>query len=325
MKKSKPNAEPVPPQFDGDLVAWAMWLYYVEGETQEGTARKLGMSRASIVNYLAEARDRGLVKISVDPEILAHGKLNAALRERFGIRDAYILPKTHQTDEPPEALRKRAGLAGARLLQSMLEEKDVVGVAWGRTMYDLAEAMERAPVEGATVLQVSGSMLDDKLSSPEFITSLIANRIGARSLNFHAPAVLSSKGLRDALLQEPPIQRYMERLQSCDLTVFGVGAITEAAQLGDVNLADAEIIAAYRAKGAVCILVGRFIGADGREIHGPLSDRQISISLDHLRAAPKRLLVASGSSKTDAVRAALTGGFATHIVLDHDTATRLVG
>jgi len=324
MKKTKPTGEPVPPQFDGDLVAWAMWLYYVEGETQEGTARRLGMSRASIVNYLNEARERGLVKISVDPDILSQGKLSAELRRRFGIQDAYVLPRVSHGAQTPEELRKRAGLAGARLLAMLLKENDVLGVAWGRTMYDLAQVMERAPVPNATVLQVSGSMLNDSLSSPEFITSLIANRIGARFLNFHAPAVLSSKDLRDALLQEPPIKRYMERLQSCDLTVFGAGAIAEASQLGDVNLADTDIVEAYRAKGAVAILVGRLIDAQGREIHGPLTDRQIAISLEHLKTAPKRLLVASGERKSDALRAVMRGGYATHVVIDHQTALRLV-
>ncbi|MBM7068688.1 sugar-binding transcriptional regulator [Actibacterium sp. 188UL27-1] len=325
MKKSKSGAQAMPPQFSGDLVAWAMWLYYVEGETQEGTARKLGMSRASVVNYLQEARERGLVKISVDPEILAQGQLSARLKARFGIKDAFILPKVEHGDETPEQLRKRAGIAGARLLRNLLEPGDTLGVAWGRTMYDLAQAMERAAVPDTTVLQVSGSMLDERLSSPEFITSLIANRISGRSLNFHAPAVLSSKALRDSLMKEPPIARFVEKLRHCKITVFGIGAMDEAPYLGDVNLADTETIAAYRARGAVGIIVGRFIDATGLEIQGPLTDRQIAISLDDLKAAPKRLMVATGPSKTEAVKAALTGGLATHLVLDHTMALSLVG
>lgn len=324
MARQKKTMPVVPPQFSGDVVQWAMWLYYVEGETQEGTARRLGMSRASVVNYLNEAKERGLVKITVAPDLLATGKLSEALCTAFGLDQVVILPPTDRDGTDDEDLRKRAGLAGARVLRDLVQEGSVLAVAWGRTVLELARAMERREIADTTVLQVSGSMLDENQSSPEFCTALIANRIGGRSLHFHAPGVLSSKELRDRLLLEPPISRYISRLKHCDVAVFGVGAMDEAPYLGDINLADEDLIAAYRAKGAEGILVGRFIDAQGREIEGPLTDRQIAISMDDLKRPRCRLLVASGQSKTAAIRAALLGGFATHLVIDFQTATRLL-
>lgn len=324
MVQKKKSVQSVPLQFAGDMVAWAMWLYYVEGETQEGTARRLGVSRASVVNYLNEAKNRGLVKVTVAPEILGTGQLSQRLKDQYGLQEVLLLPPTQADLKDEDQLRKRAGKAGARLLAEIITEGAIVGVAWGRTILELARAMDRAPIKDTTVLQVSGSMLDENLSSPEFCTSLIANRIGARSLNFHAPAVLSSQDMRDRLLQEAPISRYMERLKSCDIVVFGVGAMHEASRLGDVNLANKDVIAAYDAKGAAGIVVGRFIDAQGAEIEGPLTDRQITISFDDLRRPAKRVMVASGLSKTAAIHAALLGGFATHLVVDYTTANELV-
>ena len=49
-----------PPEFQ-DVVTWAAWLYYIDQMTQIDVAKVLGVSRASVVNYLQEARDRGLV------------------------------------------------------------------------------------------------------------------------------------------------------------------------------------------------------------------------------------------------------------------------
>ena len=59
-----------PPEFGGDAVIWAMWLYYGESRTQNEVAKTLGVSRASVANYLAEARRRGLVSISIAPNVL---------------------------------------------------------------------------------------------------------------------------------------------------------------------------------------------------------------------------------------------------------------
>ena len=88
-------------------------------------------------------------------------------------------------------------------------------------------------------------------------------------------------------------------------------------------LADQSMIDAYTSQGAQAILVGRFIDADGVEVVGPLTDRQIVISLEDLKRAPVRLLVAAGEAKTDAIRAVLSGGHCTHLVVDLDTGTRL--
>src|SRR6185437_9462277 len=56
---------PTPPEFVGDPIVWAAWLYYEERMTQEEVAEQLGVSRASVVNFLQEARDRNIVTIAV--------------------------------------------------------------------------------------------------------------------------------------------------------------------------------------------------------------------------------------------------------------------
>src|SRR5579872_1353571 len=59
-----------PPEFAGDPIVWAAWLYYEERMTQEEVAEQLGVSRASVVNFLQEARDRSIVTIAVASEHL---------------------------------------------------------------------------------------------------------------------------------------------------------------------------------------------------------------------------------------------------------------
>ena len=45
-----------PPEFP-DVVTWAAWLYYIDQMTQIDVAKAIGVSRASVVNYLQEARE----------------------------------------------------------------------------------------------------------------------------------------------------------------------------------------------------------------------------------------------------------------------------
>lgn len=325
QKKQKvtKKLEAAPLQFMGDPIGWAAWLYYVDGETQEGTAKKLGVSRATIANHLTEAKERGLVKISVDPNVLSEGILSQKLRAKFGLQDVLILPRTISDDTDSEQLRKRAGECGARVLRQILNEGNTVGVAWGRTMLNVGYALPREPISDVTVMQIAGSMLNDELSSPEFCSAMIANRLGAKSLNFHAPAIVSSHEMRENLMKEPPLVRYRQRLKECDIMIFGVGGVQEASELGETYFSDSNIVDAYLTQDAKAIMVGRFLNADGQEIKGPLTDRQISISLEDLKNTPKRILVAAGREKADAIKACLTGGYCTHLVVDFNTASIL--
>lgn len=311
----------IPLQFAGDMVAWAAWLYYVENETQEGTAQKLGVSRATVGNYLTEAKERGLVEISVAPDLLSGGSLSVKLRDRFGLQDAFVIP---QTTSDGSDLRDRIAIAGAQALQQMLGEGETLGVAWGRTMLDVGRVLPKAAVKDVTVMQIAGSMLNDGGSSPEYCTAMIANAFDAISLNFNAPSIVSTKELRDQLLQEPSLQSYFERLNNCDIAVFGVGAFEEAKELGDLYIAQPYILEAYARKGAVGVLVGQFIDADGAVIDGPLSQRRIGMSMQVLQAVPRRVLVSAGAYKAPAIKAVLKAGLCTHLVVDTSTAAQLL-
>src|SRR3546814_12782122 len=80
---------------------------------------------------------------------------------------------------------------------------------------------------GATVVQVTGSEVGTAAFSPELCTSIIASRLGARCVNLHAPAFLSTQAVRDILLAEPALIRQFELIRSCTKIVYGVAGLTE--------------------------------------------------------------------------------------------------
>ncbi|MEM1343414.1 MAG: sugar-binding domain-containing protein [Pseudomonadota bacterium] len=323
----KPIAEPTsqpPAETGGDAILWAAWLYYGEALTQNDVAASLGVSRASVANYLAEARRRGLVQIHLAPDLLSRLSLGRALAARFGLQAAAVAPPA-DTSEDPASLRRRLGLLGAQVIAPWLSDGATLGVAWGRTVLELAHALPTRALARAEVVQISGSSLGEDASSPEACTVLIANRLGARCRNFHAPAVVSSRGLCAALLDEPALARHFARLRGCDIAVFGVGELGPGTVWSDTDFLPASVAHDYREAGSAGVLIGRFIDAKGREVPGPLSGRQIAIALADLAALPVRVCLAGGPAKTEAIRATLTGGYASHLVTDAETARRLLG
>lgn len=326
-RTSKPASMPI--QFGEDAVAWAAWLYYSEGLTQERVARSLGVSRASVANYLAQARERGLVRVSMAPDLLSLGELSKRLAERYQLLGVHVMPTGPvDADNDREGastgnLRQRLGIAGARALEPRLGPQTVLGVAWGRTVLSLAQALAEQRSPHMRIVQISGSSLGDEEHSPECCTALIASRLGAKCENFHAPGIVSSRSMRDRLLAEPGIARHFERIGDCDTVLFGVGEFHDGVVFDDPHLMPEQMVKAYLRKGGIAAMMGRFIDARGNEIDGPLKGRLICIELERLRTIPTRLCVAGGPAKLDAIRAVLAGGHATHLVTDSNTALAL--
>jgi len=191
----------------------------------------------------------------------------------------------------------------------------------------VAESMATPEHPGPyTVVQVCGSSPGSAVEfSPELCSSVLASRIKARCANLLAPAVLSSRELRAQLLAEPPLVAQFELIRSANRVLFGVGDVTPSATVRAADLARPAEIDAYVERGAVGVLIGRFIDRDGRHMIGDLDDRMIGITLEELKNLPNRLCVAGGLGKIEALRAALRGGYVTHLVTDASAAMELIG
>lgn len=314
------GARHVPAEFGGDPIVWAAWLYYEDALNQSEVAERLGVSRATVVNYLQEARQRGIVRISIAAEALGSLRLSQEVAEAYGLAGCYLIP----SGGSGQPLYERLGHAGARVLLKHLGPEDVLGVSWGRTVLALARALPRHDMPGVTVVQVTGSEVGTAAFSPELCTSVLANRLGARCVNLHAPAFLSTPEVRDILLAEPALRRQFALIRSCSKIIYGVAGLLEGSMVFESGFMSRGDGQPYIEAGAVGVAIGRFFDAKGAHVAGPHDARMVGISLEELKAIPERICVAGGEEKEIAVAAALRGGFATHLVSDENTARRLL-
>jgi DNA-binding transcriptional regulator LsrR (DeoR family) len=72
------------------------------------------------------------------------------------------------------------------------------------------------------------------------------------------------------------------------------------------------------------VICGRFVDAMGRQIPGPMEDRMIAIPLSRLVGLSKGILVVAGLDKVDAAKAAIAGGYVTHLVVGSTVAQALL-
>lgn len=312
---------------DKDLMlANVALLYYGEGLNQSDIAKRMNVSRATIVNMLRDCRDRGIVEIRVNGEMLASSSLSRDMCEKFGLADVYISRSRSGKKAKPhrQETLDQLGRVAAMALLDVVSPGDTVGVAWGETIKAVSSAIPRQTVADVTVCQMIGSMVSDRVPASEDCTIRIANRLDAKCYTLHAPASLSSAKLAEQLREEPMIASQLGRLSHLDLAVFSIGNTDQETHIVSAGIASAAELQQAVAKGAKGVVCCRFIDAEGKQIALPSDERTIAIGISELCAPPKKLLVAAGDDRAEAVLAAIKGGLVTHLCVDETLAESLI-
>ncbi|OCW58698.1 sugar-binding transcriptional regulator [Hoeflea olei] len=304
-----------------DIVVETAWLYYHDSLNQSEIASRLSVSRATVVNYLQEARERGYIHTKLAPEAFNTHRAALELRDHFGLKAAYILPDgTGGSDDHASRIIRGA----ADWLPSLLEPGDRLGVAWGKTIYDVAERLEQTTIPDLVVLQLVGSMATPYGFSADVCSSNVARKFSAKCINLHVPAILSTAEIASTLRAESLISKQLDAIRHCNKTLFAVGSCNPDSHIASSGLATLQDLEDYIARGAVGVLCGRFIDAEGNPVSGPLDNRMMGIELHELRHRDMGILVSIGEERVPAAVAAIRGGYATHVVTNQSCAAAMM-
>lgn len=304
-----------------DAIIEATWAYYHDGLNQNEIATRLGVSRASVVNYLTEARRREYVRITLNSEIFLNHELSERLKEKYGLTEVLVVP----SDPTGQAgSSERVARATADWLPQLLEPGDKLGVAWGETLYRVAEVAPHLSIEDVTVVQLVGSRGAGLGYAAEVCSATIARHFGASIVNLHVPLIVSTEGLANQLRAEPDIAEQLKAVNDCNKVLFACGTVGNNSHIARTRILPLETLAECREKGAAGVICARLIDTEGNPIPTEIDDRMIGVTLEQMRNKEMGLLVASGPERVPGARASILGGYATHLVTCSNTAQLLM-
>ncbi|MCG6115918.1 MAG: sugar-binding transcriptional regulator [Mesorhizobium sp.] len=302
------------------IIHKAAWLYYTHNLRQDEVARRLSISRASVATYLRKARETGIVSISASTQLFQDDALARRLEDALSLATVWIVPEDSHALDP--AVEIPVVAAGAFI--ELVQRGDRIGVAWGKTVYRIADVMNYADIQDVTVFQLCGNLGAPYDYRPDQCTMEIARRLNAQGINLYAPLVMSSEALATAIRAEPVIAEQLDAMRHCDLALYSVGSVNKDSHIvscGAVTVEEIEILARQGAKG---VIGGQVIDAAGQLLDCGYNRRLISTDLETIRAIPKRMMVVSEDHKFEALVAALRGGFVSHLVISAAMGRRLL-
>lgn len=296
-------------------------MYYIDNMKQSDIAKQMGVDRTTISKYLKRAVDQGIVKISVDNDVF--DELERALEKRFGLKEAYIVPKSYDM----QVIKRSMGQAAVSLLKRIVEPGQTIGLAWGTSIKAMIEQAkrERIPQMDVDIVPLDGG--PENIESEYHVNTLcfqLAHIFGGNCHYIYAPVLTRTAEIRNAILQDKNYEKISAMWEKLNIGIVGIGAPVKSSNLvwsGDFGREAIESIARTGAVGEICSI---FYDINGRAVRTEFTDRTIAIELDKLRNLEYSIAMAASREKVPSILGALRGKLVNVLITDEQTAKILL-
>ncbi|MCS7178526.1 MAG: sugar-binding transcriptional regulator [Anaerolineae bacterium] len=306
-----------------DFLAYIAGLYYEENLTEAEIGHRVGLSRSTVSRLLRAAREAGIVKIIIDYPWRVSPELEQKLTERFQLTEAIVLKGQ---ERPYPDVLKGLGILAARYIESVLTDGMVLGISWGTAVHSTILALKPKPYTGVKVVQMIGAVgtSDPQIDGPELARHL-ASVCNGEYRFLHAPLIVESPQVRDALLQEPHIRETLEMARQADLALVGIGSPRpEVSSLLRAGYLPREALTRLWEEGAVGDICARHYDIQGRFLDIPLNQRIVGIDPEGICRIKQVIGVAGGEAKAEAILGALRSGCLDVLVTDEAAARKVL-
>jgi DNA-binding transcriptional regulator LsrR (DeoR family) len=312
---------------DGEvrLITKVARMYHERGIRQVEIADTLHLSQTRVSRLLRRATELGIVRTVVAVTQGVHPDLEEALERRYNLAEALVVDVQGSDHDIVAAL----GSAAASYLETTLTGGERIGISsWSQTLLAAVDRMQPLRLSGAdSVIQLVGGFgAASAQAEGNRLLSELARLIGARPIFVPAPGLVSTKAVRDSLLDDPAVRAVVAEWERLTMVLVGIGSLPPSPLLrASGNAVDPVQQDKLLSAGAVGDVCQRYFDANGILVAGDLDNRVVGISPDKLRQVGHRVGIAGGQSKHAAIHAALTGGWVNVLLTDTGTAEFLLG
>jgi DNA-binding transcriptional regulator LsrR (DeoR family) len=304
-----------------ELLADIAELYYMDNLTQSRVSRAIGMTRSAVSRMLTEARQKGIVEITIHRPFSFDSELEEALIARFNLLDAHVLMLQQETNY--NTLRNRLGKAAAQVLAGLLKPQMVCGVTWGTTVSATIDVLQVPKPIPMQIVQLGGVLGSSSHAfNAQALVDIMARKIGGEGVYLYSPFLVENADTARSILSIPNVRDAIAIGEQSDIALLGIGTMTDEnySSLFRGGHISIDVIEELRKVGAVGDVSGIHFNCDGNMSDTPFHDRLVGIAANELLKIPVRFGVAGSPAKVKAILGALRGGWVNQLVTDSITA-----
>lgn len=296
--------------------------HYLQGMTQREIAEREKLSTATVSRAVNEGIEKGLVKVTLQLPEQSCPDLESSIKKRFGLDFVYV---THNDLQDSEIIRNEVAHAAAKYLCSILNQGDIVGLSWGRTLSAIANAVPPMHMKKLTFVSMSGGVGRDlSTTGAEQVLHQFVNAFHAQGYSMPLPTMVNSTELAAALQKDEHIEQIYSLIEKANIALFSLGCVGKGSLLYNTGYLTEDVFTRMREDGFVGEVCAKYYRADGTHENDEFYNRTIGITLEQLREKERRICVVSDAEKVYALMGAINGGYINELFIDEYTAQALI-
>lgn len=291
--------------------------YYLEDWKQIDIARELGVSRPLVSRMLSEARELGIVEITVHEPGAGNARLLDRLRQFSSIRGGVLVEDGGDEDATNQLLSKGAvdvlGQIGTRRL----------GVGWGYLIGQLVTWLEENPQPGSTVTDICPLVGNASIPARNYQSNenvrLMAQQLGAVPHFLYLPALPDNLEEKQLLCSTEVYRQIHQQWEEIDTALVNIGNYPSSPDFASL-VRYGSLLQRQHACGRMLVY---YFNEEGTVIQSD-QDFAIQVPFETLKRCPNIIGVCSANTSARALRGALRSGVFTHIVARSSLARALL-
>lgn len=315
------------------LTVKAAYLYYMKSFSQNQIAEHLNISISTVSRLLNKAREEKIIEFVIKDPFLKCIELESQLKEKFLLQDVIVAPNPIEVEmdedykHDVDSEKQLVALEGARYLQRIIKDEDVLGIAFGKTMYHMIHYLNPCQKVRAQFVTLHGSIsfLEHDLDVIP-LSRRMAMAFGGENKFIHAEGLMSNKNLVEELLKEKNTKNIFELFDRITIAIVGIGSfypIVES-KLSNVEYMTNKELRSLQEQEVVADIGLRFFNKNGEECDTELRDRTIAITSKQFKRIPRKIAMVSGVHKTQSVLSVLKGGLIDVLIVNYELGQSLL-
>ena len=299
--------------YEDKLLTKVAWYYYIEGYTQQEIGEYLSIPRLRVNRLLDKARKAGIIQFSVREGDSKRMIVERELITQFGLKDAFVVPSPLNEQDINESVAQ----AAAMYIHERLEKTGYINMGYGDTSSRILNHLANICEFPVNVVSLTGGV-------NYYLPNTRSSIFNAKLYLTPAPLLMASEDIVKAMEQEPSVKQIRHMATLAQMSIVGIGGVDSNATLltnGTLNHSDVLLLSM---QGAVGDMLCHFIDKDGNVIQSSLERRLMSTPLEQLKELNNSIGVAGGSTKSEAILAALKGNYLDVLITDETTATNVL-
>ncbi len=296
--------------------------HFIEGSKQAEIAQEMNLSTSKVNRIIAQARRSGMVRISIETPFQRLMECERQLVATGLVQGAIVSPTVSDNDGTRLA---QVGQAAAAHLVETLRDGDILGISGGKAVAAVVDALSVERPIDVQVVPLTGGVQGMFHTDVNHLASRLAERLGGRSLQLHAPLFAERADQREMLTGMTAVKEVLDLGRRATACLVGIGSIAApGSSYFDLQPLSAPDRAMLPGLGVMAEFLGHLVHDRGQVANFALNQRLVALRPDEIRRCGRVVAVAAGEDKVGPILSVLRGGYVSTLVTDEDTASAIL-